>query len=184
MRYKHLAKERNKKMTLAAEVLLYFFAFADFLPRPFEHKTHYTKRLLSGKTDAYSYYRIMRSLEERGWLKVYKEGKSKLYSLTEQGKLEALFLKAHLPEKENWDGKWRMLIFDIPEDARPERNKLRRLLKTNGFKQIQKSVFINPYPLNSEAISYLQQIGLDKFIRIFRIDKADNENSLKKLFDL
>ena len=175
---------KDQKLTRTAEVLLYFFAFVDLLPRPFEHKTRYFKRMVGGKTGAYTYYKILKNLSDRGLLKIYKDGQNKTYALTEKGKLEAIFIKARLPEKKAWDGKWRMVIFDIPEDSRSERNKLRSLLKDNGFKQIQKSVFVNPWPLNREAITYLQETGLDKFIRVFRIDDADNEKSLKKMFGL
>jgi CRISPR-associated endonuclease Cas2 len=183
-RRKRSTKIKNKQLTLTAKVLLYFFVFADFLPRPFENKTHYTKRIISGKSDTFVYYKVMKRLEKKGWLKIYKDGRKNLYALTEEGRLEALFVKAQLSEKKAWDGKWRMIVFDIPEDARTERNKLRDLLKANGFKLIQKSVFINPYPLNREAITYLQKTGLDKYIRVFRIDEADNPSALKKMFGL
>jgi CRISPR-associated endonuclease Cas2 len=177
---------KDQKFTLAAEVLMYFFAFVDLMPLPFENKTHYTRRQLKGSSNYYSYYRVMKKLEAKGWLKIFKDkdGHKNLYALTGQGKLEALFIKAQLPSVNKWDGKWRMVIFDIPEDARYERNKLRSLLRLNGFKLLQKSVFVNPYPLNREAIIYLQQTGLDKFIRVFRMDEVDNEKDLKKMFSL
>ncbi len=184
MKRRYSVKVDKRKLTLAAQVLLYFFAFAEFIPRPFESKGYYTRRIMGGKTDDYSYYRIMKKLSEKGWIKIYKDGKKKLYSLTKAGQLEALFIKARLPEKAKWDGKWRIIVFDIPEQARSARNKLRNLLKTNGFKMVQKSVFINPYPFNREAIKYLQLTGLDKYIRVFRIDEADNNKQLKKLFSL
>src|SRR3989344_5405306 len=181
MKRSRSVKIKNQKLTLAAEVLLYFFSFLDFMPLPFEHKTHYVKRLLKGSSNYYSYYRIMKKLEEKGWLKIFKDedGIRNLYRLTKKGRLEALFIKAQLPEKQKWDGKWRMVIFDIPEDARADRDKLRDLLKLNGFKLVQKSVFVNPFPLNRGAITYLQQTGLDKFIRVFRIDEADNDKALR-----
>ena len=139
-------KNKNRNFTLAAEILMYFFAFVDFMPLPFEGKLHYTKRILKGSTNYYSYYRVLKKLEEKGWLKVYKDPETNrnLFKLTEAGKLESLFIKARLPNKQKWDGKWRMIIFDIPEDARTERDRLRRLLKLNGFKILQKSVIINP----------------------------------------
>jgi len=174
----------SQKYSKVAEVLLYFFAFADLLPRPFEGKSAYAKRTLSGKSEAFSYYKIMRKMEQKGFLKIHKEGRRNAYTITERGRLEAIFIKAQVSEKKPWDGKWRMVLFDIPEDARSDRNRLRGLLKSNGYKQVQKSVFINPWPLNREAIVYLKETGLDKYIRIFRIDDADNEPALKKMFSL
>ena len=180
----HSTAVRNQKLTKTAQVLLYFFAFADFLPRPFESKTRYFKRSISGKSNSFTSYKILKRLEERGSLKIFKDGTKNLYALTAKGKLEAIFIKARIPERKAWDGKWRMVIFDIPEGSRSERHKLRSLLKSNGFKQVQKSVFINPWPLNHEAIVYLRETGLNKFIRVFRVDDADNQADLKKMFAL
>ncbi|MCL5666381.1 MAG: CRISPR-associated endonuclease Cas2 [Patescibacteria group bacterium] len=190
MKRGHTTRKNKEEFSAAAKVLLYFFTFADLIPRPFESKTRYTNRLFSGKIDTSTIrlcYKVMERLEEKGWLKVSKDPKDKrknLYVLTEQGRLEALFIKAQMHTQTDWDGKWRIVFFDIPEDARAERNKLRYLLKTNGFKQLQKSVFINPYPFNKEAVEYLKQTELVKYIRIFRVDEPDDEEMLKKMFDI
>jgi CRISPR-associated endonuclease Cas2 len=188
MKKKTKTKTDEREFTAAAKILLYFFAFSDMLPRPFEGKGHYTKRVFSGKADsAFLCYKVMRRLEDKGWLKVYKDPQDKrknLYAITKEGRLEALFFKAQIPSQGSWDGKWRIALFDIPEDARAERNKLRSLLKANGYKQLQRSVFINPRPLNLDAIHYLKQTGLIKYIRIFRVDEPDDEASIKKMFGL
>ena len=39
-----------------------------------------------------------------------------------------------------WDGRWRLVIFDIPESLREARHHIRRLLKELGFQQLQLSV--------------------------------------------
>ncbi len=187
MKQRRGALIKDKKITLTAELLMYFFVFVDFMPLPLESKRSYTKRLFkSTSTNLFVYYRIMRKLEEKGWIKIYrdKETNKNLYCLTESGRLEALFLKAQLPDKREWDEKWRMVVFDIPESARPQRNRLRQLLKINGFKTIQKSVYVNPQPLNAAAIDYLEKTNLNSFIRIFRIDQADNDQVLRKMFNL
>ncbi len=177
-------KIKDKKLTLAAHLLLYFFAFADYMPLPLESKGQYTRRIFSGKSHTYIYYKIIKKLEEKGWIKMYADGQSKKFKLTNEGRLETLFIKAQLETPKVWDGKWRMVIFDIPEEDRQQRNRLRFLLKVNGFQQIQKSVFVNPYPLNRDALTYLRETGLDEFIRVFRIDQVDNEAKLKKQFNL
>lgn len=105
--------------------------------------------------------------------------------LTRSGQLEALLVKARLAEKpKKWDGKWRMVIFDIPEDSHEKRDFLRYLLKKNNFKKLQASVFINPYPLNREAVSYLKETGLIHFIRIIKVEEMDDDTDLKKHFKL
>jgi CRISPR-associated endonuclease Cas2 len=175
-------KQKEKQLSATAQILLYILSGVDMLPRPFENKTRYVKRIFKNETNIWPYYRALLRLEQKGWIRIYKEDENNYAQLTEKGKLEALFTKAKISPVQQWDGKWRMLIFDIPEDARGERRRLRSLLKAYGFKLVQQSVFINPYPLNKEAVTYLYETGLNKFIRIFRIDDVDNEDSIKKLF--
>jgi phenylacetic acid degradation operon negative regulatory protein len=92
--------------------------------------------------------------------------------------------KARLPEKGPWDGKWRLFMFDIPEDYKEKRNILRKLLKANGFYKLQASVYINPHPLNREAIRFLKEKKLNQYIRILRVDEIDNDEDIKKRFNL
>jgi DNA-binding transcriptional regulator PaaX len=48
-------------------------------------------------------------------------------------------------KKPRWDGKWRVLIFDIPERRKVLRNKLTQTLRALGFIRLQDSVWLYPY---------------------------------------
>ena len=52
----------------------------------------------------------------------------------------------HIPEPAFWDGRWRMVMFDIREKRRKARSQLRSLLVGAGFLRLQDSVWIHPYP--------------------------------------
>lgn len=45
----------------------------------------------------------------------------------------------------SWDGFWRVLLFDIPEAKRKERDSLRRRLIKLGFGRLQDSTYLSPY---------------------------------------
>src|SRR3989344_2297817 len=60
---------------------------------------------------------------------------------------KGLKLKLELAKKWRWDGKWRILIFDVPEKIRGKRDFLRRELIDFGFYPLQKSVWVYPYNL-------------------------------------
>jgi phenylacetic acid degradation operon negative regulatory protein len=104
--------------------------------------------------------------------------------LTDKGQLTALLQKAGIQKSPNWDGKWRVLVFDIPEGSRGKRDQFRALLKRHNFVKLQASVFISPYSLNQEAVQYLKQTGLIEFIRLMRVDEIDDDRELKKKFKL
>jgi phenylacetic acid degradation operon negative regulatory protein len=50
-----------------------------------------------------------------------------------------------------WDGKWRMVLFDLPENERSLRDKLRKSLIGAGFGCMQRSVWIAPDPMTEMA---------------------------------
>ncbi len=56
-----------------------------------------------------------------------------------------------VPKKEKtWNGKWKIVLFDVPEFKRRTRDGLRKKLKEMGFLEFQKSVFIFPYRCEDE----------------------------------
>ncbi len=73
-----------------------------------------------------------------------KDGELQL-TLEEKGEKRILKYKIDelsLQDAGKWDGLWRVVIFDIPEDKRKTREFFREKLKDLGFQQLQKSVFI------------------------------------------
>ncbi len=177
----------KRKLTVTAQILLYLFTAVDMLPRPFESKMGYYKRLFFGKVPYRTFASALNSLERRGIIKIYKDTSGeKFIKLTHKGQLETLLLKAKQGVNchGKWDGKWRLVIFDIPEDAREKRNEFRILLKKNSFKGLQASVFISPYPLNREAITYLRESKLIQYIRILKVEEMDSDKDLKRHFNL
>ena len=154
-----------------------------FFEWPLPYSEGWRRKQLSGASRKKCYDAILR-LKQRGLVKVVNNGDKKFLALTGKGELEKLFIKAKIVKVKEWDGKWRMVLFDIPEGASEKRDRLRWLLKRNGFVKLQASVYINPYPMNREAIAYLKETGLMPYVRIIRIDEVDNDADLRKKFNL
>jgi len=83
------------------------------------------------------------------------------FRITSQGKkhLVRMFPIYRLAEKP-WDGKWRVVIFDIPEVERMTRLALRSELISLGFGQLQKSVYLSPLDVLADLKEYLQNLNL------------------------
>ncbi|MEK7562111.1 MAG: hypothetical protein AAB509_00320 [Patescibacteria group bacterium] len=108
------------------------------------------------------------------------------YVLTEKGKMRVLtydFYNIKIREKV-WDGKWRAVIFDIPEKFRWGRDSLRKKLRELGFFEFQKSVFIFPYNCKDEMDFIIEFFKIRKYVRYGVFDYIDNEPHLKKFFNL
>lgn len=65
-----------------------------------------------------------------------------------------------------------ILIYDIPEGKKKERDWFRRQLKNFDFIMIQKSVWVGPSPLPRDFLEYLGRIGLKKEFKTFKLAKA------------
>jgi len=71
----------------------------------------------------------------------------RLYRLTNAGAICALGGRDPREGWESkWDGRWRLVIYDIPETDRKFRLMLRRELSQSGFGCLQKSVWVSPHP--------------------------------------
>lgn len=119
----------------------------------------------------------------------YKEGPDGKIEikLLKQGK--ALLMKYNLGEiqldkKTRWDGKWRLVMFDIPHTKKKARDALRRKLREIDFYPLQKSVFIAPYPCENE-IDFIGSIfEVRKYILILYVSRFEGEEKLKHYFKI
>ena len=68
--------------------------------------------------------------------------------------------------QKGWDGKWRVVFFDIPEAQRSVRDGLRFELKKLGFGLWQRSAWITPFDITKELSSYLQKQDLSSVAQI------------------
>jgi len=174
----------KKDFTLTSKILMSLLLAGDmFLVTPHEMK----KRLLRGNPfgDRRAITKTAYYLAKKGLIKYIDRDNERFIKLTKTGELEALLAKARVAEPTpKWDGKWRLIIFDIPEESNHKRYLFRTLLKKNNFFRLQQSVYISPHPLNREAIIYLEKSGLIDFIRIMKVEEMDNDKDLIKKFQL
>lgn len=81
-----------------------------------------------------------------------------------------------------WDGKWRLVVFDIPERIKKARDALRGKLRELGFYELQKSVWVFPYGCKNEIDFIIEFFNLKKYVRFCILESIDNELHLKKIF--
>ena len=70
-----------------------------------------------------------------------------------------------------------LLIYDIPEGRKKERDWFRRQLRNFDFAMIQKSVWVGPSPLPEDFLNYLKRIGLQKEFKTFKLAKSYTKQS-------
>ncbi len=107
--------------------------------------------------------------------------------LTEQGEkqLRVLQLKVFKPKMPpRWDTKWRVLIFDIPEQKRKLRDEIRRTLIGNGFIRIQDSVWVYPYDCEDWISLWKAELRVGSELLYLIVDSIEGDSILKRKFKL
>ena len=145
--------------------------------------------ILKTARQKYQLPEILKKLEKNKLLIFKKNFDGNLsVSLTQKGKdfIEGFFLKF---ENKNitpkiWDNKWRMVIFDIPENKRKSRDLLRFHLKKFGFTHVQASVWIYPYPCKEIVILIKTYFELGSEVLYLVVDSFEEDKKLRKLFKL
>jgi hypothetical protein len=79
-----------------------------------------------------------------------------------------------------WDGKYRMVIFDIPEKQRHHRDWLRTELYYLEYIQLQKSVFISKYPLTPEIIKEIKRREVDEGVNYILAEKIYDLQKMRR----
>ncbi|MFA5934631.1 MAG: CRISPR-associated endonuclease Cas2 [Candidatus Paceibacterota bacterium] len=70
-----------------------------------------------------------------------------------------------------------IVVYDIPEEKKKERDWFRRNLKRLGFIMIQRSIWVGPSPLPKSFVDYVKSIGLKDKVKIFRLAKEYSEKN-------
>lgn len=108
----------------------------------------------------------IKRLREKGYLETeVNEGKV-LVKLTELGE-DAL---GFVDDRKPWDKKWRIVIYDIPENKRGVRDLFRRRLKEWGFKLWQKSTWITKNDVTIKLRRLVKQLGISDWVAVIESD--------------
>jgi DNA-binding transcriptional regulator PaaX len=133
-------------------------------------------------------YDAFYTLEKQGMINIEIKGYQIYISLTERGKKKANWmqidaLKIKTPRK--WDGKWRLVMFDILEKKKFHREALRGKLKQLGFYQLQKSIWVHPFNCKDEVELLRDFFGLSsKEMRLVVASDIEKDQEVREFFDL
>lgn len=87
-------------------------------------------------------------------------------------------------KNKKWDGKWRIIIYDILTGKKEQANLFRRTLKRLKFLKLQKSVYITPFKCYDE-IEYLRQAcEVDREVLMLTVSGLENEKAYREYFGI
>lgn len=148
------------------------------------------RKFTFGKDSQYSSRYVSNAvsrLKQKGYVHFYERDGHRYAELTPKGKKRLAEYQTRplvVGKPKRWDGKWRIVMFDIPERLRTLRSIVRRELTRAGFVRLQNSVWVHAYDCE-EYIALLkadQRIG--KSLLYVVADRVEYDKPLKDLFNL
>src|SRR3989338_3168112 len=129
------------------------------------------------KFNLHALKRNLRRLRDQKIVEIVEKDGEELIKLTQKGHTK--YLKFRLEELslggKSWDGKWRIVIYDIAKFKKNQQSAFRNIIKRINMLQIQKSVYLTPFPCQEE-IEYLRgYFGISDEVILIRADRIENE---------
>jgi len=178
-------------LTLLASGALLATAFimpgiAKILPRPGQD---YEKDWKEWKKFNSSYLRRTLERLKRQKLVEIQEGEKGVTTIkiTASGKRKVLkyaLEELEIAQPKFWDGKWQLIIYDIPQPKRRLSNLMSQTLKNLGFLALQKSVYLIPYPCQPQIEFIREYFGLGDNVLILEVSKIENDKPFREYFGL
>lgn len=125
----------------------------------------------------------------KGYMRRVRKNESVYLELTSAGRQHLLLEQARASSpasarRKRWDGRYRLVMFDIPEKRKTTRDRLRLLMKNFGFMRLQNSVWVSPYDCE-ELISLVKaELRIGSAILYALVDQIEGEKRIKDYFRL
>lgn len=133
----------------------------------------------------YAITRSLKRLKETGLIEQIASPQNEYARLTKLGrkKMHSLMLDSDTTlVNTSWDGFWRIILLDLPEPRKSERESLRYLLKKAGFVCLKNSAWISPFPFEHLFTNIKKDLGLTTEMMIIVTEFVDEETK-KFLFE-
>ena len=133
-------------------------------------------------------FQDLKRLQERKLIE-YKELPDDIVSITlaKGGKKYALRYRLDSMElkQDRWDGKWRIILFDIPNYNKKAREAFRMKLRELRCYLLQKSVYITPWQCANEIDFLCSVFEIPRSnILLFEVSKFEGSEKLRQYFQL
>lgn len=145
----------------------------------FKGSSKYSKKQIRSAINSVKRQKLIEYIADKNGktiVKITKKGEARLRAF------DIELMKINTPKK--WDGKWRLVMFDIPMRFTKGREALRYHLKELGFFQFQKSAWVYPYPCEDEIIFIADFFGIGKHVEVLTVENILREEKIKRYYNL
>jgi len=118
---------------------------------------------------------LVQRLKQSGYLKTMRiKGGCNAVIITAKGMNKLFKIKLKFFDKKfRKDKKWGMVLFDIPENQRKNRDLFRKSLKNLGYQKLQKSIWVCKYDTSNETKELIIRYKLVEFVDFLLVEKIE-----------
>lgn len=133
---------------------------------------------------------VLSRMVGHGWLVAERHGRRSYYDLTDRGRRlleEGESRIYHPPRLEEWDGRWTLIAYSIPEEQRSQRDRLRTRLSWLGFGSLGNGLWVSPHELGSAVAEVAEELEVSEYLELFRgehVGCSDPSRLVSQCWDL
>lgn len=131
--------------------------------------------------------RTISRLEQGKLVEISKKNGFEVVTLTESGKRRVLKYaidEITIEKPRSWDRTWWLVSYDIPRHLDHLRAYFREYLRAWRFYPLHESMYLHAYPCTKELVFLREYLGIEKYIRIFRVASIENDQIFRDFFDV
>lgn len=109
-------------------------------------------------------------MSRKGWLTTERRGRRAFYDLSPRGRrlLEEGAARIYDPPRdEAWDGRWRLVVYSIPEDERELRDRFRSRLTWLGLGSLGGGIWVTPHDIVAPVEAIADELGIRDRVEVF-----------------
>jgi DNA-binding PadR family transcriptional regulator len=131
--------------------------------------------------------RSLKRLEKQG-LVAFREDEDKaiirITKFGEQYVLKYALDNLQIKKPKIWDGKWRLIIYDVSIKKEYFQRLFRETIKKLGLYQLQKSVYLTPFDCKKEIDFLREYFGVKIEVLYFTTDRFEKDEKYRKYFKI
>lgn len=131
--------------------------------------------------------RTLRQLNKQKDVEISVQNGEQVITLTKNGKRRILKYNIDqltIDKPKTWDGKWRLVLYDVPVCKKQLGDLIRQSLKMLGFYPIQDSVYLHPYPCFDQIEFLREYYFLGDTVQYMLVDYIERDDAFKTFFNL
>lgn len=129
--------------------------------------------------------RTLKKLEKQKFIEIEEKGDKAIVKITDEGRkkvLEANLDRLKIDKPLKWDGKWRLIFYDILDGKKETRDKFRKILRSLDFYPLQESVYLHAFPCGKEVEFLRHYLGIAGEVRFVLSEKIENDQLFRDYF--